>query len=153
MSLAVSPETPDQPEVLALLRQSDAFSEAHYPRESSYLVGPDFLAGPSVRFLVARLDGRAVGCGALVLSDDRSGEIKRMIVDAAVRGQGIGRAILEALEAAAMQESLRVIRLETGPANVDALALYRRYGYRERGPFGTYPESPHSIFMEKVLPP
>jgi putative acetyltransferase len=156
MSTTVSPtvtmESPDQPEVLALLRQSDAFSAARYPQEGSFLVDVAFLAGPSVRFLVARRDGRAIGCGALVLSPDRTAEIKRMIVDGEVRGQGVGRAILDALEAIARQEAVRTIRLETGPLNTDALGLYRRYGYRERGPFGVYAESPHSVFMERAIP-
>jgi putative acetyltransferase len=149
--ITVSPEAPDQPEVLALLRQSDAFSAERYPAASSYLMDTETLAGPSVRFLVARQDGHAVGCGALVLAPDRTAEIKRMIVDASVRGQGIGRAVLDALEAVALKEGVRMIRLETGPLNHDALVLYRRYGYHERGPFGTYTEDPHSVFMEKAV--
>jgi putative acetyltransferase len=156
MSTSASPtvtmETPDQPEVLALLRQSEAFSAARYPPESAFQVDAAFLAGPMVRFLVARRDGRAIGCGALVLASDGTAEIRRMIVDGAARGQGVGRAILEALEAIARQEGVRTIRLETGPLNSDALNLYRRYGYRQRGPFGSYVESPHSVFMEKAIP-
>ena len=151
MPATVAIEAPDQPEVLALLQQSDAFSAEHYPEKASVLVGPAFLAGPRVRFVVARRDGRAVGCGALVLSGDRSAELKRMIVDEAFRGQGIGRVVLDALEAAAKAEGVRMVRLETGPRSLDALALYRRYGYHERRPFGDYPESPHSVFMEKAL--
>jgi putative acetyltransferase len=148
----VAIEPPEQAEVLALLRQSDAYSAERYPPEGSFLVDASFLAGPMVRFVVARRDGKAVGCGALVMASDRVGEIKRMIVDSGARGQGVGRAILEALEAIAGQEGVRVIRLETGPLNVDARGLYRRYRYQERGPFGDYAESPHSVFMEKALP-
>lgn len=151
-SVVVAPETPDQPEVLALLRQSDAYAAERYPPEARHPVDTAFLAGPSVRFLVARIDGRAVGCGALVVGTDRTAEIKRMIVDAAFRKHGIGRALLEALETAAKQEAVRMIRLETGPLNTDALALYRRYGYRERGPFGAYRDDPLSVFMEKAAP-
>jgi putative acetyltransferase len=151
-TLTIGREAPDQPDVLALLAQSDAFSAERYPPEGSFRVDATALADPSVRFLVARRDGQAVGCGALLLASERAGEIKRMIVDAAVRGQGVGRAILEELEAIAKQEGVRVIRLETGPPNLDALSLYRRYGYRERGPFGDYTENPHSVFMEKVVP-
>jgi putative acetyltransferase len=150
-TISIAAETPGQPEILALLKQSDAFSEARYPRTSSYLVSAEFLAQPHVRFMVARMDGVAVGCGALVLADDHSAEIKRMIVDEAHRGQGIGRAVLDALEAAGKDAGVKVIRLETGPQNHDALTLYRRYGYHERGPFGAYPEDPHSVFMEKAV--
>ncbi len=127
-AIAVSPEAPDQPEVLALLRQSDAFPAERYPPGAQFLVDATFLAGPSVRFLVARLNGNAVGCGALVVSADRTAEIKRMIVDTAFRKLGVGRTLLDALEATAKQEHVRNIRLETGPLNTDALALYRLYG-------------------------
>lgn len=43
------------------------------------------------------------------------------------------------------------MRLETGVASTEALALYRRSGYREREPFGDYALDPRSIFMEKAL--
>ncbi len=44
------------------------------------------------------------------------------------------------------------MRLETGIKSDEALGLYRRSGYIERGPFGAYRADPLSIFMEKVLP-
>jgi putative acetyltransferase len=138
-----------QPEVRALLAQSDEYSMARYPIESQYLVDADFLAQSNVRFLVARLDGRAVGCGALVVAHDGSAELKRMIVDADARGRGVGRAILAALEAVARREHLRIIRLETGTLNQEAVGLYRACGYQERGPFAGYTDDPLSVFMEK----
>ncbi len=72
-----------------------------------------------------------------------------MIVGPAARGQGIGRALLEAIETVARRDHVQTIRLETGPLNHEALGLYRRCGYRDRGPFGNYQPGPHSVFMEK----
>lgn len=149
--VTIAEEPPRQAEVESLLQESDAFSMALYPPESNHLIGVEALDRPGVRFFVARLDGRAAGCGGLLLGQAGEAEIKRMIVTAAARGKGIGRAILGAIEDAARREQVQVIRLETGPGNVGALALYRRFGYRERGPFGAYRPDPLSIFMEKPL--
>jgi putative acetyltransferase len=150
---SIAQETPHQDEVLSLLRQSDAYSESLYPPESRHMIDVEALAAPAVRFFVARLDGHAVGCGALVLGAADQAELKRMFVDPAARGRGVGRGILQAIEDAARREGVRLIQLETGTLNHEALALYRRFGYRERGPFGSYRPDPLSVFMEKALSP
>ena len=59
---------------------------------------------------------------------------------------------MQALEDAAGTAGVTRLQLETGVANHDALTLYRRNGYRERGPFGSYAADPLSVFMEKALP-
>jgi putative acetyltransferase len=151
--LSIASETPNQDDVATLLHKSDEFAKALYPPESNHLVGAGTLAAANVRFFVARQDGVAVGCGALVLGTGGQAEIKRMFVDPTVRGQGVGRAILQALEETGARESVQLIQLETGVSNHDALTLYRRSGYRERGPFGSYAPDPLSVFMEKRLPP
>ena len=46
---------------------------------------------------------------------------------------------------------MRVIRLETGVRQPESLALYRRHGYTERGPFGAYQRDPLSTFFEKWI--
>jgi len=103
-----------------------------------------------VRFFVARLDGEAVGCGALRIAHGY-GELKRMYVAPAARGHRIGRRILDRIEAAARAEGLACLRLETGIYQPEALALYRSAGYAERDAFGAYAPDPLSVFMEKIL--
>ena len=103
-----------------------------------------------MRFLVARRGGVAVGCGALVLGTDGEAELKRMFVAPEARGLKIGSRILDALEAAAKAEGVRVLRLETGVRQPESLALYRRHGYTERGPFGTYQPDPLSTFFREM---
>jgi len=103
-----------------------------------------------VRFFVARLDGEAVGCGALRI-DVGYGELKRMYVTPAARGHRIGRRILDRIEAEARAEGLTCLRLETGIHQPEALALYRSAGYAERDAFGAYAPDPLSVFMEKIL--
>ena len=151
--LQIGPEDPRELYLAALLAEADAYSRSLYPDESRNPADAAFLAGPGVQFLVARAGGAAVGCGALVLLGGGAGEVKRLVVRAAARGQGVGRALLAAIEAAAEREGLACLLLETGPRNEAALGLYRRSGYRERPPFGSHRANPHSVFMEKSLPP
>lgn len=149
--LAIAQETPQQPEVYAQLRQSDEYSAAVYPPDSRHPAHLDALSAPEVRFFVARRHGQAIGCGALVLGDDGHAEIKRMFVDPTARGEGVGKAIPQTIEDAAIREGVVRIRLETGIHNHAALAWYRRHGYCERQPFGSYQPDPLSLFMEKQL--
>ena len=147
--VSIAAEPADQPEVHALLRQSDAYHAALYPAESNHLIDVAALAAPNVRFVVARRGSAAVGCGALVVGADGEAELKRMFVAPEARGLKIGSRLLEALEAAGKAEGVRVIRLETGVRQPESLALYRRHGYTERGPFGAYARDPLSTFFEK----
>ena len=74
-----------------------------------------------------------------------------MIVLPQTRGRGVGWSLLKRAEAAAAEEGVDTIRLETGPLNREAISLYRRHGYSSRGPFGTYEAGPHSVFSEKAV--
>jgi putative acetyltransferase len=151
--LSVLREDPRQPAVSELLDLSDAYSASLYPKESRHPVDMPFLAGPSVRFFVARDDGVALGCGAMIIGTDCTAELKRLIVRPDARGRGIGRALLTAIETAALDEQVRVLLLETGPESREALTLYHRCGYRLRPPFGSYQAGPHSVFLEKTVMP
>ncbi len=86
-------------------------------------------------FLIARLDGRAIGCGALKAFDASSGEIKRMWVAPEARGMGVARRLLETLENAAMQAGFERILLDTNRSLAEAQALYRKSGYAETRPY------------------
>lgn len=149
--LTIAPESPRQPGIVALLQQSDAYMAALYPAESNHMLDLESLAAPEVRFLVARIEGRIVGCAALVHGGNGAGEIKRMFVDPAARGQGVGRGLLQEIETLAKAMRIQRLQLETGGKQPEALALYRRFGYVERGPFGSYKPDPMSLFMEKRL--
>jgi putative acetyltransferase len=142
-------ETPDQPDVQALIDELDAYLYSLYPAENVYALDLSSLLGPGVLFAVARdAAGVAQGCGAMVVKASY-GEVKRMYVRPAARGQGLARRLIEALEGKAMAQGCRSFMLETGPAQPEALMLYQRLGYAFRGPFGDYPEDPLSVFMQK----
>ncbi|HEX4151010.1 MAG TPA: GNAT family N-acetyltransferase [Steroidobacteraceae bacterium] len=144
-------ENPEQAEVAALLAESDAYMASLYPAESNHLLDLGALQRPEVGFLVARVDGRALGCGAVVSSGEGWAEVKRMFVSREARGLKLGRRLLERIEAVARERGERLLRLETGAKQPEALALYRSAGFVEIGPFGRYQPDPVSMFMEKSL--
>ncbi len=150
-------ESPDQPEILQLIAELDAYQRTLYPPESIYALDLAGLMAPQVRFAVARAaeerdgaPGPALGCGAVLLGTEH-GELKRMFVHPSARGQGLARRLLTRLETEARAAGCAFMRLETGPYQTEALALYTACGYQRRGPFGDYPEDPYSVFMEKAL--
>ena len=149
--LKVSRETPRQDDVVTLIRQSDALMQSLYPAESNHLVDIDALAAPQVHFFVAREHGRALGCGAFVLGTDGHAEMKRVFVTPAARGKGVARVLMAALEREAAELGVTLMQLETGIKQPEAIALYREFGYTERGTFGSYQPDPLSLFMEKRL--
>jgi GNAT superfamily N-acetyltransferase len=123
--------------------------EAGFDPARSISASAEELTPPAGVFVVARLGGRPVGCGALKRKDRRIGEIKRMWVSSDTRGLGIGRRILEALEARARTFGLRTLRLETNHTLEEAQALYRGCGYVEVAPFNDEPYAHH--WFEKQL--
>ncbi len=144
-------ERPDQPEVWALVEALDAYQGALYPAASQHLLNQDELLRPEVRFLVVRDAHNTVqGCGAVVLREDCA-ELKRMMVRPEARGQGLGKALVAALELEAAWAGRPLLRLETAVRQRPAIALYERMGYRRCGPFAPYRPDPFSIYMEKLL--
>ena len=144
-------ESPDQVEVIALIAELDAYQDTLYPPESRHSLDLHSLKQPNVIFAVARsAEGLAVGCGAVVLGPT-FGELKRMYVKPNSRGQGVAKLLLDQLEAQALARRCRLLKLETGPYQPEALALYARSGYARRGPFGNYSNDPLSVFMQKSL--
>ncbi len=95
-------------------------------------------------FVVAYLDGAAVGCGAVRRLDERTAELKRMYVEPSARGQGIGRAIVEALEREAHRLGVTRVVLETGTRLAPAIRLYESLGYSPIPLFGEYLASPET---------
>jgi DNA-binding MarR family transcriptional regulator/predicted GNAT family N-acyltransferase len=100
-------------------------------------------------FLVARLRGEPIGCGALKTASPP--EIKRMWVAPEARGLGVGRRILAELERHAAAAGASAIRLETNRALGEAQALYRSAGYVETEPFNAEPYAHH--WFTKTLNP
>jgi GNAT superfamily N-acetyltransferase len=98
---------------------------------------------PHGHFVIARLDGRAVGCGALKVLGKRTGEIKRVWTAEEVRGQGIASKIMDALEEIARAQGFERLLLDTNRALVAAQAMYAKRGYREIAAYNNNPYAHH----------
>jgi GNAT superfamily N-acetyltransferase len=141
----------DAPAAVALIRELDADILGRDPGGPIHGLHPGEARDPRLRFFVLTVDGQPVGCGALRRLEPKTAELKRMFVRPAFRGKGLARVLLDQLENEARAAGIRILRLETGPRQVEALALYRTSGYAGIPRYGEYTESPDSICMEKLL--
>jgi DNA-binding MarR family transcriptional regulator/N-acetylglutamate synthase-like GNAT family acetyltransferase len=150
----ISVEDPESPEAKWCVAQY--FAELRERFEGGFDAGrsipadADDLRPPRGAFLVARLDGRPVGCGAVKSIEPGVGSIKRMWVSHVVRGSGVGRRLLLALEKEASDLGMGLLRLETNGSLHEAQALYRRNGYREVPAFNDEPHA-HHWFEKRIL--
>ena len=150
MTIIVEPGDPRDPEARALLEQSQQLMRSLFPPEDNFYLDVDALAADDILFFVAREYGTTLGTGALALRDGY-GEVKSMFTAPFIRGRGVAQMILERLELEARTRGLPLLRLESGNTLEAAHRLYQRMGFTFRGPFGDYPDSPSSVFMEKAL--
>jgi GNAT superfamily N-acetyltransferase len=120
-----------------------------FKASSGHTTSDHELVPPKGAFLVARLAGKPVGCGALRLLDMATGEVKHMWVDPEARGHGVGRALLSSLEEVARSLGCSVVRLDTSSHLPEAVALYRSAGYSEIGAYNDNPYAHH--WFEKGL--
>jgi putative acetyltransferase len=142
------------PEAVALITALNAELMATFPEPGAThfsLTSAQVDTGEGA-FVIAYLDEVAVGCGAVRRLDAATAELKRMYVDPSVRGRGIGRAIVEALEREARRLGTTMVVLETGTRLASAIGLYERMGYTRIPLFGEYLASPDtSVCFGKSL--
>ncbi len=142
---------PSSPESLALLQHlweelDQLYSDANLGQYTAAAV-----QGVGSAFVVARLNGQAVGCGAIRPFKPGVAEVKRMYVEPAARRQGISRRILAKLENIAQESGYVALILETGLKQPEAIALYSSSGYQRVECYESYAHDPLSICFEKRL--
>jgi DNA-binding MarR family transcriptional regulator len=149
----IAPIDPLDPDAQWCLRayfaELDARFEAGFDPARSISAEVDELRDPQGVLLIARLHSDPIGCGALKFHDEEPTEIKRMWVDNAARGLGVGRRLLDALEYRAARRGAGIVRLETNRSLSEAIAMYRTAGYVEVDPFNSEPYAHH--WFEKHL--
>jgi putative acetyltransferase len=140
-------------EARALIAALDAELSHTYPEEgATHFRLDEAEVGPGRgAFLVAYRGGEPVGCGAVRKIDAATAELKRMYVSPALRGAGLGKKLLEALEMEARALGASRLVLETGTRQAVAIGLYERAGFIRVAPFGEYVECPLSLCMAKDL--
>lgn len=104
---------------------------------------------PKGWFLMARLDQRPAGCGALIRLDDGTGEIKRVWAAPELRGLGVATGLMDRLEDLARDAGFARVRLDTNGVLTEAQAMYRKRGYREIARYNDNPYAEH--WFEKDL--
>jgi DNA-binding MarR family transcriptional regulator len=152
-SVKVAAESPDSADARrcldAYFRELKARFEGGFDAATDDSARAEDMTPPSGLFVIARLDGEAVGCGGFKRIDKTTGEIKRVWTAPPARGLGVARRVLRTLEAAAGGEGLRTLRLDTNRALTEAHALYRNEGYRQIARFNDGPYADH--WFEKRL--
>ncbi len=144
---------PTDAEFTALIAALDARQETLYPAESNHLLDlgqlpPETVIAPAIR----SPQGEAVGCGAIVLSDEGFGEMKRVYIDPQHRGQQLGEKLLAARGESAPAR-LPYSAPETGIHQHAAITLYTRNGYQTRCAFApTSPIRSASLWRNRCLP-
>jgi GNAT superfamily N-acetyltransferase len=148
-SLELRRTTSRDPAFVALVRELDVELWQRYGElQAAYEVHTQVVADTAV---LACADEVAIGCGCFRPYDASTIELKRMFVAAAHRGAGVGRAIVQALEAWARELGYTAAVLETGVLQPEAVALYTACGYTGIPSYGPYVGMATSICMGKQL--
>jgi putative acetyltransferase len=112
---------------------------------------PGDYAPPAGRLLLAECEGQLAACVALRKLDSDICEMKRLYLRPEFRGRGLGRVLAEHIIAEARQTGYRRMRLDTvEPVMKDAVAIYRKLGFKEIAPYCTNP-MPGALYMELEL--
>jgi GNAT superfamily N-acetyltransferase len=98
------------------------------------------------------LEGDSPAGHAALRPHENSFEVKKVFVDAAYRGHGIARALMESLESIARERGIHTLVLQTGDLQLDAIRLYERLGYRPIPPFRNYGLLARGLCYEKPVP-
>jgi len=112
---------------------------------------PGTYAPPEGRLLLAEFEGRLAGCVALHKLEQTICEMKRLYLRPEFRGKGLGRALAARIISEARQIGYERMRLDTVESAMrDAVAMYRRIGFREIAPYCRNP-LPSALYMELRL--
>lgn len=142
-----------RPQIHALLEEHLAHMYELSPPENVFALDLSKLRQPDISFFSVWEGDLLLGCGALNELSATEGELKSMRTPKALRGRGAGRAVLDHIIGLARQRNYRLLSLETGShaAFQPAQQLYASRGFEVCGPFGSYVEDPHSVFMQLRL--
>ena len=141
------------PEIAQLLQAHLDSMKLLSPPESVHALDLGKLRQPDITFWCGWQQKELLGCGALKELAPTHGEIKSMRTAAAHLRKGVAAKLLEHIIEEAHRRKYRRLSLETGAAQafMPAHNLYVRLGFQPCGPFGSYIEDPHSLFMTKEL--
>ena len=151
-SQAVSPtQLLEARELFLEYAQSLGFSLCFQSFDQELAGLPGKYAPPEGRLLLADYQGQLAGCVAMRKLESDICEMKRLYLRPKFRGKGLGRILAEAIIAEAHQIGYRRMRLDTvGPVMQDAVAMYRKLGFREIAPYRANPMA-GTLYLELTL--
>ncbi len=151
MTTQIVSERPDTADAQLLIAELETHLAPFYPATSRHGYSVEKLIKQGVAFFVVRQDGAPAGCGGVQFFGTAYGELKRMFVRPQFRRLGLAKLMLEHLEQYARDHNIKILRLETGIHQKEAIGLYERVGYQSIPPFGEYVDDPLSRFFEKRI--
>ena len=96
-------------------------------------------------------EGKPAACGAIKEYERGVMEVKRMYTLPEKRGRGIATKVLAELEKWAGELSYKKCILETGKKQPEAIAVYKKNGYKISPNYGQYAEVDNSVCFEKII--
>lgn len=145
------PTPVDSPVAAELLAEYFTSRELGMPGYRTFRPDPVLFTGTAGIFLVVHVDGQPVGCGGVRMLAPERGEVKHLWLRPAVRGTGLGRALLAELERRAAALGATEVVLDTNARLEAAQGLYRSSGYADVEPYNDNPNATH--WFRKLLTP
>jgi putative acetyltransferase len=155
MTITIERTTHATDDAHALIEELEADLSGDFEPHQRHGLSLDKIFQPHIAFFIARVDGKAVGCGGIAFEEGFA-ELKRMYVRPHARGTGVVQAVIAQLEAEAKARGVTRLLLETGDVLHAALRVYERAGFKRCEAFGDYLALPphtieRSVFFEKHL--
>jgi len=137
-------------ELLSAYWESLGFSSEYQSFAEELRELPGKYSPPSGRLLLVRIAGRPAATAAFRRLSAEACEAKRLYVAPAYRHRGIAAALLTRLVEEARGLGYRTLYGDTLPSMASALALYRKMGFVETGPYSETP-TPGAIYLRLSL--
>jgi putative acetyltransferase len=98
------------------------------------------------------LDDRNIICGtfALFLTDEITGEIRKMYLKPSARSKGLGGWMMQFLIKKARDLGVRTLELETASCLTDAIELYKKYGFTDAHPENKSPRCDRKMLLRLI---
>ena len=144
----------DNPLVIQLLETHLTHCRAETGEGSAHALDISGLKTPDIKFwTVWDQENNLIGMGAIKMFEPKHFEVKSMHTVAATRGKGVASRLLTFIIEESRKLGAERLSLETGswPYFVPARELYKKHGFTETGPYGSYKLDPNSVFMTLSL--
>ncbi|TGA95932.1 GNAT family N-acetyltransferase [Sporolactobacillus shoreae] len=140
---------PDSTDALVLMNELSSILEGITGDSGRNSFNSEDVRRPRSLFVIAYIQGEAVGCGAIRPIDKNTAEVKRMY--AKLKRKGIGSKILDYLENEAHKMGYKKLILETRQINQKAVQFYKSKSYLRIHNYGKYIGCSEAVCFEKSL--